>query len=159
MKTTSNDLDNGTNTVATSSPARSFALLLSIFFLIDGVWEMISPVTFGALTGNATHGIIHIVLGIVGLIMASRGRAPGFLNFVGILLLLVAILWFIPGTRGTIEQILNANRNVAILNIILGIVSLIMSSMSRRTTTSSDVSTDAPAPSTSDIRNTPRRSA
>ncbi|HUR56109.1 MAG TPA: DUF4383 domain-containing protein [Opitutaceae bacterium] len=111
---------------------RQFALIVSAFLLVEGIWELFSPVVFGAFSSNQVHGVIHIVLGIGGLVAAARGAARGFLTFLGVVLLAVGILWFVPATRHIPEDVINVNRAVAIFNVILGAVSLFMARDARR---------------------------
>lgn len=101
-------------------------MIVGAFLLIEGVWGLFSPVVFGVLTTNLTHAVIHIVLGIVGIWAGLKGRARGFLLFLGVLLLAVGILWFVPGIRELIVSILNVNQAVAMVNIAVGILSLVI---------------------------------
>lgn len=103
-----------------------YAMIVGAFLLIEGVWGLFSPVVFGVLTTNLTHAVIHIVLGIVGIWAGLKGRARGFLLFLGVLLLAVGILWFVPGIRELIVSILNVNQAVAMVNIAVGILSLVI---------------------------------
>ena len=111
---------------------RQFAFIVSAFLLVEGIWELFSPAVFGVFTTNQAHGAIHIVLGIAGLAAAAKGAARGFLTFLGVLLLAVGILWFVPATRHIPEDLINVNRAVAIFNVILGAVSLMMARDARR---------------------------
>ena len=106
--------------------SRPFASIVSLFLMGEGVWELFSPMVFGVFASNPLHGAIHIALGILGLLLATRGHAPGFLTGLGILLLAVGVMWFIPLTRSLPEDLLNVNRAVAIFNVILGGVSLLV---------------------------------
>lgn len=103
-----------------------FAILIGIFLLIEGIWGEFSDVVFGALTTNRIHATIHILLGIIGIYTGLKGGAKGFLTFLGILLVVVGILFFVPVIGGLIVSILNVNQAVAIFNIIVGIISLII---------------------------------
>ena len=117
-----------------TATARSFALLVGVFLLIEGVWGMFSSVVFGVFTTNVTHAVIHLVLGLIGIGAALRGHAPAFLGFLGVLLLLVGILWFIPATRHLPTDLFNANRAVAVLNVVIGGIALGMAKNARRAT-------------------------
>ncbi len=59
--------------------------------------------------------------------MAWVGRARGFCIFLGILLLAVGALRFVPGASELIVQILNVNIAVAWVNIVVGAFALIVS--------------------------------
>src|SRR6185503_7216375 len=111
---------------------RQFAFAVSVFLIGEGLWELFHPMVFGVFTTNSLHGGIHVVLGIVGLIAAARGHASSFLTFLGVLLLLVGVLWFIPATRNLPTNLVAVNRAVAIFNVILGAVALLMARDARR---------------------------
>lgn len=108
-------------------PADIFAIVIGAFLLVEGIWGLTSPVVFGVLTTNVTHAIIHIVLGLIGIATGWRRQARGFCIFLGILLLAVGLLRFVPGAGEIIVSILNVNLAVAWLNIAVGAVALLLS--------------------------------
>lgn len=110
-----------------------FAIIIGVFLLVEGIWGETSDVVFGVLTTNRIHATIHILLGIIGIYTGLKGGAKGFLTFLGILLVAVGILFFVPGVGGLIVSILNVNQAVAIFNIIVGIISLIIAFMPQNT--------------------------
>jgi uncharacterized membrane protein HdeD (DUF308 family) len=120
--------------------SRRFATLLGLFLIIEGVWGLFSPVVFGVLSTNWLHAVIHIVLGILG-ILAGRGRATrGYLIGVGGLLVVVGVLWFVPGVSALIVSLLNVNFYVACFNIAVGLITLLIGfSAPRGVTTSASV--------------------
>jgi len=109
-----------------SKAANGFAILVGAFLLIEGIWGLTSEVVFGVLTTNVTHAIIHIVLGIIGIVLGWKRNARGFCIFLGALLLAVGVLRFVPGAGELIVQILNVNTAVAWLNIVVGAVALLI---------------------------------
>jgi hypothetical protein len=117
----------------TGGAASGLSLLLGIFLLVEGVWGLFSPVVFGVLSTNVLHACIHIVLGGLALWAAATRHAGGFLGFLGALLLLVAALWFIPGTRSFIVDTLGVNRAVAIVNLVVGLLCLFVRTSGPRT--------------------------
>lgn len=110
----------------TLNPRFSFTITLGVLLLIEGTWGLFSPVVFGVLSTNLFHALIHIALGIAGIWCGRAGRVRGYLLFVGGLLLAVGLLWFVPGVQDIIVRLLNANRAVACVNIVVGIVALAM---------------------------------
>ena len=104
-----------------------FAIVIGAFLLIEGIWGLTSPVVFGILTTNLTHAVIHIVLGLIGIATGWRRQARGFCIFLGILLLAVGLLRFVPGASELIVSLLNVNIAVAWLNIAIGAVVLLVS--------------------------------
>ncbi len=108
-----------------------FAIAIGAFLLIEGTWGLFSPVVFGVLTTNTTHAVIHIILGVVGIWTGIKGGSRGFCMFLGILLIAVGVLRFIPGVGELIVTILNVNPTVAWVNIAIGIVSLLVALAAR----------------------------
>lgn len=106
------------------SLSRALTLIITAFLLIEGIWGLFSPVVYWVLTTNRAHAIVHIVLGVAGLVARRKGAIKGFFGFLGSLLLVVAIIWFVPAWRAVPRDLLNVNAAVAILNLILGLVSL-----------------------------------
>lgn len=111
---------------------RQFAVVVSAFLIVEGIWELFSRVVFAVFTSNPVHGVIHILLGVVGILASAKGHAAAFLTFLGGLLLVVGVLWFIPATRDLPENLLNVNRAVALFNVILGGVALLVARDARR---------------------------
>lgn len=109
-----------------------YAILIGLFLLVEGIWGEFSDVVFGALTTNRTHATIHILLGIAGILTGLKGGARGFCMFLGVLLIAVGVLRFVPGVGDLIVSLLNVNQTVAIFNIVVGIVSLIIAFSSGR---------------------------
>ncbi|MEP6603456.1 MAG: DUF4383 domain-containing protein [Spartobacteria bacterium] len=109
-----------------------YAMIIGALLLIEGVWELFSPVVFGILTSNTLHGVIHIVLGIAGLWSGWRGCGRGFAIFLGLLLIVVGICWFVPAGNELVVRFFNLNQAVAVVNLIVGAVSLLVALTSRR---------------------------
>jgi hypothetical protein len=108
-----------------------WAILLGIFLLVEGLWGLKSPVVFGVLSDNWLHAIIEIVLGIIGIGTGVRGGSRRFCHFVGWLLLIVGVLYWVPVAREIVISLLNVNVYVAGLNIIIGIITLTIARVSR----------------------------
>lgn len=103
-----------------------FALVIGLLLIVEGVWELFRPVVFVVLTGNVLHGVIHIALGLFALYLGWKARARRFCIFLGLLLLVVGALWFVPGPKELIVQLLNVNHAVAVLNLLVGAISLFL---------------------------------
>ncbi|MGI8481432.1 MAG: DUF4383 domain-containing protein [Chthoniobacterales bacterium] len=109
-----------------SKATNGLAIFVGAFLLIEGIWGLTSPVVFGILTTNLTHAIIHIALGVIGIVLGWKRRARGFCIFLGTLLLAVGILRFVPGAAEIIVRLLNVNMAVAWVNIAVGVVALLV---------------------------------
>src|SRR4051812_32934014 len=105
--------------------SRRFATLLGLFLIVEGVWGLFSPVVFGVLSTNWLHAAIHIVLGILGILAGGRATR-GYLIGVGALLLVVGVLWFVPGISTLVVSLLNVNFYVACFNIAVGLISVLI---------------------------------
>lgn len=104
----------------------AFALVVGAFLLVEGIWGLSSPVVFGVLTTNLLHAVIHIVLGVIGLWTGLRTGARRFCLFLGVLLVVVGALWFVPGVGSIITSLLNVNAAVAYLNLGVGALALVL---------------------------------
>jgi hypothetical protein len=108
-----------------TTPRSAFTAALSAFLLLEGVWGFFSPVVFGILTTNVVHAIIHVILGVVGIWAVLSGHSRAFLVGVGVLLLAVGALWFVPALTGLLVRLFNLNRAVAYLNVVVGTLALL----------------------------------
>lgn len=102
-----------------------FAVVIGIFFLIDGFWGLFSPVTFGIFSTNVLHSSIHLFLGACGIYYGLRNRARNFSFFLGALLTAVGAFYFVPVVGPFITKIFNLNQAVAIFNLIVGIAAIL----------------------------------
>ena len=101
-------------------------MLLGAFLIIEGIWGLFSPVVFGVLSTNTLHAVIHIVLGVAGILAGRSDAARGYLLGVGGLLVVVGILRFVPGASDLVVSLLNVNMAVAYFNIAVGLLSLLI---------------------------------
>ncbi len=108
------------------SAVNVFAIILGIFLLIEGFWGLFSPVVFGVLTTNLLHAFIHLFLGVTGIYLGTRNKARNFSMYVGLLLLLVGILFFVPATNEMVVNFLNVNKTAACINIAIGICAILL---------------------------------
>ncbi|HSH39225.1 MAG TPA: hypothetical protein VK993_10595 [Chthoniobacterales bacterium] len=60
------------------SPANQFAIIIGIVFIIQGVWELFSPVVAVVLTGNVLHGSSILRSGSSELYSALSDARPAF---------------------------------------------------------------------------------
>lgn len=109
-----------------------FAILVGAFLLVEGIWGFFSPVVFGVLTTNTLHAVIHVALGVIGLWVGLRSDARKYCLFLGVLLVAVGALWFVPGVGAIITSLLNVNVAVAYLNLAVGAVALALAFTARQ---------------------------
>jgi hypothetical protein len=110
---------------------RVLAWILALFLLVIGVWGFFSPVVLMFFTTNFVHACIETLLGLIGL-GAARHHARGYLLFVGTLLLVVGILYFVPIASLWVTGLLAVNTYVAAFNIIVGGICVIVAMSGRR---------------------------
>ncbi len=108
-----------------------FAMVVGAFMLIEGIWGLFSPVVFGVLTTNLLHACIHIALGITGLALYRGTMARSYSLVVGLILLVVGALRFVPGASDLVVSLFNVNFAVAYLNIVVGLAGILAWATSR----------------------------
>lgn len=110
---------------------RVLAWILALFLLVAGIWGFFSPVVFTFFTTNFVHACIETLLGLIGLGVA-RHHARGYLLFVGSLLLVVGVLYFVPIASLYVTGLLAVNTYLAAFNIIVGGLCVILAMSGRR---------------------------
>lgn len=79
---------------------RLFALVIGIVFLLVGILGLLLDPTKGNLLGlfsvNIVHNLVHVLIGVLGIIAAFTGWSRYYNRGLGIVYLLVGILGFIP---------------------------------------------------------------
>lgn len=108
-----------------------FALLVGAFLLVEGVWGLSNPDVFGMLATNTLHAVIHIALGVIGICAGLKSGARKYCLFLGVLLVAVGALWFIPVAGSILTSLLNVNAAVAYLNLVVGSVALVLAFAAR----------------------------
>lgn len=119
----------------TQGRAAPFALLAGAFYLTDGIWGFFSPMTFGVLSTNLLHTIIHTAMGVLGIYAARTTFARLWCIGVGLIVLPVGVLYFVAAVNGLLVSLFNLNHTVSIINIILGVVALVVAQMSPKMNT------------------------
>lgn len=110
----------------------NYVLLLGIFMLAEGIWGLFSDVVFGFMTTNKTHAVIHIALGITGIILSVAHKAYLYCILTGALLVVVGLLYMIPSTKNLSVQLLNLNGFVAVFNVVAGLIALLVAYVGKR---------------------------
>jgi hypothetical protein len=102
----------------------ALTFVICVFLLAEGVWGLFSPTVFGILTTNRAHALVHLVLGGSGLIAWRTGHRKSYFGFLGSLLFVGSVLWFLPATRALPHDLLNVNGAVAAVNFFLSLLAL-----------------------------------
>jgi succinate-acetate transporter protein len=94
--------------------AKTIALIFGIIYTLVGVAGFLTPLggtfgmtpipMFGVFYINLVHNIVHLVIGIPGLLMAgTEESAARYLRVFGIILVVVAVIGFIRAIEATIH--------------------------------------------------------
>ena len=114
----------------TNQLSNTWAILIGIFLFTAGLWGFFSESVFEVLTTNTLHAVIYIMIGITGLYFWSKADTRLFNIVVGIFLLTIGSLRFIPGPDQIVVNILNVNHAAAYVNIAAGSLGLFIGFLS-----------------------------
>lgn len=103
-----------------------YCIIIGMILMVQGIYNLVDPPFLSLFTSNLLQAILYTLLGISGIWTGLRGGAYRFSISLGILLLSMGILYFIPPTGAVIADLLKINTPVAWLNIIIGTVSLLV---------------------------------
>ena len=78
--------------------AKISAIVFGIIFVIAGIWGLFAQPVLGFIAADRIGSIVHIIVGIVLLVLASKSSAATALKTVGIIYVILAILGFIQGS-------------------------------------------------------------
>ena len=123
--------------------AKTVALIFGVIYTLVGVAGFLSPLggTFGMtpvpLMGvfyiNLVHNIVHLIIGIAGLLMAGTvASAARYLRVFGIILVLVAVIGLIRAIEATIHGYLPIGGPDVWLHLASGLIMLWGSSTAGR---------------------------
>ena len=106
---------------------KTFALILGIVLLLVGILGFIGGlgiVRDGFFGTNPIQDVLHIIGGIIGIWVGTKGEGPGYNMTIGWIGILLAVLGFIPATATILLNLLNVNIAITVLHLVIGIVSL-----------------------------------
>jgi len=95
-----------------------------LFLLTAGIWGLFSQTIFGSFTTNYLYAVVNIFSALVGMYALKKRKARLYCGILGLGLLFVGIFAFIEGFDDIEKWALNINEEMAILNIIFGVVLL-----------------------------------
>lgn len=105
-----------------------FALILGIVLLVVGILGFVGGgigiVRDGYFGTNAAQDVLHIIAGLIGIWVGTKGEGPGYNMSMGWIGVILGILGFIPTVDALLAQWLNINTNITILHLVLGIIAL-----------------------------------
>ena len=103
---------------------KTFALILGIVLLLVGIlgfFNIIAGETayFGT---NTYHDILHIIAGLFGIYVGTKGMGQGFNATIGWIGIVLGVLGFIMAD--TLAKLLAINTATTVLHLVIGIVCL-----------------------------------
>ncbi|MBX4211916.1 DUF4383 domain-containing protein [Candidatus Pacearchaeota archaeon] len=106
---------------------KTFALVLGIVLLLVGILGFFSNGIVsetGYFTVNTTQSVLHLIAGLFGLYVGTKGRGPGYNATLGWIGIILGVLGFIPGASDLLLSWLNITTPISVLHIVIGIVAL-----------------------------------
>ncbi len=106
---------------------KTFALILGVVLLLVGLLGFFAnPLVgdSGYFGTNTAQDILHIIAGIFGIYVGTKGMGSGFNSSIGWIGVLLGLLGFIPGVDGLLSSWLNINTEITVLHLVLGIIAL-----------------------------------
>ncbi len=107
---------------------KTFALILGIVLTLVGIAGFVSNPLIsetGAFFGtNSFQNVLHLIAGIIGIWVGTKGEGPGYNMSLGWIALVLGVVYFIPGVQGLLMQLLNINTEITVLHLVIGVVTL-----------------------------------
>jgi hypothetical protein len=108
---------------------KTFALVLGIVLLLVGIAGLVGGLGIvgeGYFGTNTTHDVLHILAGLFGIYVGTKGSGPGYNKIIGWIGVLLFILGIIPGVDDLLKDYLNVNMQISILHLVIGLVALLV---------------------------------
>ena len=104
--------------------AKKLAMVFGVVFILVGLLGFFNNPILGIFAVNGAHNVVHLLIGIVMVIMASQGEASAAMsmNIFGVVYLLVAVLGFVM--KSPMLGFIAYNGADNWLHVVLGIVLL-----------------------------------
>jgi hypothetical protein len=103
---------------------KTYALVLGIVALVIGIWGFFTSSILNIFGVNALQSVVHVIAGIFGIYVGTKGEGPGFNGSLGWVSLVLAILGFVAS--GFMASFLGVNTATTWLHLVVGVVSLIV---------------------------------
>ena len=112
-----------------ASTQKTFALILGIVLALVGIIGFFDNPLVGD-TGffgtNTFQDVLHIIAGLFGIWVGTKGEGPGYNMTIGWIGIVLAVLGFIPAVSELLSSYLNINTNITVLHLVIGIVALLV---------------------------------
>jgi len=107
---------------------KTFATVLGIVLLVVGLAGLAGGLGIvgddGFFGTNTLHDVLHIIAGLWGIWIGTKGMGFGYNKVIGWIAILLAVLGFI--LKETFMTYLGADMNIAYLHAVIGIVALLV---------------------------------
>ncbi len=103
---------------------KTYALILGIVLGLVGVWGFFTESILNIFGVNVLQSILHVIAGIFGIYVGTKGMGRGFNSTIGWLGIILGVLGFIPGISDLLMSLLNINMATTWLHLAIGVVSL-----------------------------------
>ena len=112
-----------------ASTQKTFALILGIVLALVGIIGFFDNPLVGD-TGffgtNTFQDVLHIIAGLFGIWVGTKGEGPGYNMTIGWIGIVLAVLGFIPMINGLLLDYLKINTSITVLHLVIGIVALLV---------------------------------
>ena len=111
------------------SAQKTFALILGIVLLLVGILGFFDSGLVGdnGFFGTNTYqDVLHIIAGLFGLYVGTKGQGPGYNSAIGWIGIILGVIGFIPGVDDLLLSLLNINRAITVLHLVIGVVCLLV---------------------------------
>ncbi|MDO8508346.1 MAG: DUF4383 domain-containing protein [Nanoarchaeota archaeon] len=112
-----------------ASTQKTFALILGIVLLLVGILGFFNLSLVGDegyFGTNTVHDVLHIIAGVFGIYVGTKGKGPGYNASLGWIGIVLFVLGIIPQTGKLLMDYLKVNMQITILHLVLGVLFLLV---------------------------------
>ena len=112
-----------------ASTQKTFALILGIVLALVGILGFFSNPLVGDegfFGTNTFQDVLHIIAGLFGIWVGTKGEGPGYNMTIGWVGIVLAVLGFIPAVSKLLLDYLKINTSITVLHLVIGIVALLV---------------------------------
>ena len=108
---------------------KTVALIFGVVLLLVGIAGFIDNSLVGDsgyFGTNATHDVLHIIAGLFGIYVGTKGAGQGYNATIGWIGIVLGVLGFIPGADDLLGKLLLVNTQITVLHLVIGVVLLLV---------------------------------